>query len=504
MITSRLGECSKCAEWRERFERLEKRFAELEKHAELMEGRVQRLTSELVRAQSRVRELQEVVAGRSKDSSNSSKPPSSDIVKPPPQKPVTGSRTRRRGGQVGHGPQQRAAFQPDEIDVVQLHRHESCPRCGGPVEELPAVADVLQQIELVAKPTVTTEHRSCTCRCHRCRQEFAQPIPPQIAASGTFGPRLTTFVAYLKGACHASYSTIQQLLQEACGVDIAKGTLVNLCQKVSRSLESSYDALLQQIPQQSSLHIDETGHRENGKLLWTWVFRAPRFTLFHIDPTRGAKVLDTILGTKFCGTLLSDYYSAYRHYLATHPCADAQFCLAHLIRDVKFLDELPDQADRQFGLALLQELKALFQLWHTRPLGTDAAVNGQFRDALIAQGEQVKRVAIEQAPDTQAARKLARRFRKHAAQYLRFTHVLELEPTNNAAEQAIRHVVIDRRVTQGTRSQRGRTWCQRIWTTIATCRQHGRDLLTFLQQSLLAYLTDTPPPCLLATQNPTP
>jgi transposase len=106
-------------------------------------------------------------------------------------------------------------------------------------------------------------------------------------------------------------------------------------------------------------------------------------------------------------------------------------------------------------------------------------------------------VATEHAPDTRAASKLARRFKKHARQYLRFTCVPDLEPTNNAAEQAIRHVVIDRHITQGTRSPRGRTWCERIWTTIATCRQHGRDLLSFLEQSFRALLTDTPPPALL-------
>ena len=498
MATRRLGECPKCAEWRERFEALEKRFAEMEKHAELMEDRVGRMQGDLTKAKARVQQLQEVVAGRSKDSTNSSKPPSSDIVKPPPPKPATGQR-RSRGGQVGHAPQQRAAFRPDEINVIQEHKHESCPQCGGPVEQLAAVADVVQQIELVAKPTLVTEHRSCTCHCRHCRQDFTQPLPSVIAQSGTFGPRLTAFVAYLKGACHASYGTIGQLLRETCGVAIANGTLVQLCQRVSRSLQPSYDALLQQIPRQSSIHIDETSHRENGQLLWTWVFRAPQFTLFHIDLTRGAKVLDQILGTEFCGTLLSDYYSAYRHYLRTHPRADAQFCLAHLIRDVKFLDTLPDQVDRQFGLELLAELQALFQLWHARPLGTAAEAAGDrpFRAALIAQGEQVKRVAIERAPDTPAARKLARRFRKHADHYLRFTHVGELEPTNNAAEQAIRYVVIDRRVTQGTRSQRGREWCQRIWTTIATCRQHGRDLLTFLEQSYRALLTDTPPPTFL-------
>lgn len=499
MVTRRLGECPKCAEWRERFESSQKEVAELERRLALMEDKVGRLYVDLGKSNARVQQLQEIVAGRSKDSTNSSKPPSSDIVKPPPPKSAGGPRERKRGGQVGHAPQQRAAFEPGEIDAVQRHRHEKCPQCGGPVEQLSTPAEVIQQVELVPKPTLVTEHQSCTCRCGKCQQEFTQPIPPEVAEAGTFGLRLTAFVAYLKGACHASYSTIQQLLRETCGLRIARSTLTKLCQKVSRGLQTSYEALLKQIPRQSSLHIDETGHRENGKLLWTWVFRAPRFTLFHIDPTRGAKVLDQIVGTEFCGTLLSDYYSAYRHYLTLHPQADAQFCLAHLIRDVKFLDTLPGEADRQFGLKLLAELKALFQLWHARPSGADAAANQTFRAALIAQGEEVKRVAIEQAPDTNAARKLARRFRKHAAQYLRFTQVPELEPTNNAAEQAIRYVVIDRRVTQGTRSERGRTWCQRIWTTIATCRQHGRDLLSFLQQSLLAMLTDKPPPTLLPT-----
>ena len=499
MATRKLGECPKCAEWRERFEMLEKRYVELEKHAAVMEDRVGRLYTDLTAAKSQVRHLQEVVAGRAKDSTNSSMPPSSDIVKPSPPKPVTGSRKRRCGGQAGHAPQQRAAFAPEEIDAVVRHVYASCPQCGGPVEQFATPAAVVQQIELVAKPTLVTEHFSCTCHCGQCRRNFTSPIPSQIVQSGTFGPRLTAFVAYLKGACHASYGTIRQLLRETYRVNIAAGTLVKLCQKVSRSLHASYDALVQQIPQQSALHIDETGHRESGQRFWTWVFRAPQFTLFHIDPTRSAQVLDRLLGPKFSGTLLSDYYSAYRHYLATQPQANGQFCLAHLVRDVKFLDTLPDEADRQFGRELLAELTALFQLWHARPSVTDAAANQTFRAALIAQGEQLKCVAIERSPDTKASRKLARRFRKHAAQYLRFTYVPQLEPTNNAAEQAIRHVVIDRRVTQGTRSEQGRIWCERIWTTIATCRQHGRDLFTFLQQSLLAHLTDTPPPMLLGS-----
>lgn len=477
-MAERVSKCRKCAELLHRLEAMERRLCSV--------------LGKLAKAEARVRQLQEQLAGRSKDSTNSSKPPSSDIVKPP-KKPCG---HRRRGAQVGHAPQQRPPFTPAEIDVVQRHAHASCPQCGGPVEMLPTPAQVVQQVELVAKPTLVTEHHSCTCRCLACRQEFTQPIPREIAAAGTFGPRLTAWVAYLKGACHASFGTIQQLLRETCGLRVATGTLAKLCQKVSRSLQPSYDDLRRQIPAQAALHIDETSHRENGQGQWTWVFRARPFTLFHIDPTRSADVLEQVLGSEFSGTLLSDYYAAYRAYLAAHPRADAQFCLAHLVRDVKFLETLPDEADRRFAAELLAELKALFRLWHAPGDYPDEAA---FRTALIAQGQQLQRVAIEQAPDTKASQALARRFQKHGEQYLRFTYVPGLEPTNNAAERAIRQVVIDRHVTQGTRSQRGRNWCQRIWTTIATCRQHGRDLLSFLEQSFLALLTDTPPPSLLPT-----
>jgi transposase len=472
-----MGKCRQCAKLLVEVERWERRYLQV--------------LSQVGQLERQVRQLREALAGRSKDSTTSSKPPSSDIVKPAKN---LASSPRRRGAPVGHAPQQRPPFQADQIDVVEQHAYQACPRCSGPVELLPAPAEVVQQVELVQKPTLVTEHQSRTCRCAACQQDFTRPLPPQVAAAGLFGPRLTAWAAYLKGACHASYGTIQNLLRETCGVRIAKGTLVKLCQKVSRSLAPSYDDLLRQIPQQSSLHIDETSHRENGQWQWTWVFRASQFTLFQIAENRSADILDRVLGNEFSGTLLSDYYAVYRSYLVSHPRADAQFCLAHLVRDVKFLETLPAAEDRQFAAELLAELKDLFRLWHAAGEFPDQAT---FRAALIAQGRQLERVASGQAPDTQASWALAQRFKKHARHYLRFTHTPGLEPTNNAAEQAIRYVVIDRRVTQGTRSERGRNWCQRIWTTIATCRQQGHDLLSFLERSYLAVLTDTPPPLLI-------
>jgi len=467
--------------------------AEMLQRMEVLENKLSLAFEKLYKSETRVRQLQEALAGSAKDSTNSSKPPSSDIVKPP-KKNANGA--RRRGGQVGHAPQQRAAFRPEEIGEVQRHAYESCPQCGGPVDQLSTPAEVIQQAELIERPLLITEHQSYTCHCHACRQNFTHAIPPAITAAGTFGPRLMTHVAYLKGACHASFRTIQQLLQETCGLQISTGMLAKICQRMARSLQPAYDDLRRQIPAQTKVHIDETSHRENGDWYWAWVFRAPSFTLFYIDRTRGTVVLDYLLGNQFRGTLQADFYGAYRRYLATHPQAEAQFCHAHLVRDVKFLATLPDEADREFAAKLLAELKELFRLWHARAEATDEKT---FRQELIAQGKKLEAVALEQAPPTKASRTLARRFRKYGDQYLRFTRVAGLEPTNNAAEQAIRQIVIDRHVTQGTRSQRGRTWCERIWSVIATCRQHGQDLLSFLEKSLLANLTDTPPPTLLPT-----
>jgi transposase len=73
-----------------------------------------------------------------------------------------------------------------------------------------------------------------------------------------------------------------------------------------------------------------------------------------------------------------------------------------------------------------------------------------------------------------------------------------VEPTNNLAEQAIRFVVIDRHVTQGTHGEAGRRWCERIWTVIATCTQQGRSVFEYLYAAVTAAFERTAAPSLLA------
>ena len=253
----------------------------------------------------------------------------------------------------------------------------------------------------------------------------------------------------------------------------------------------SHQALQKMLPGQDILNVDESGHRENGHRLWTWGFRAASFTCFRIEPSRGSQVLRAMLGDHFAGTVGCDYFSAYHKYRKDSGVS-LQFCLAHLIRDVKFLATLPEAAIVAYGRRLLEALRQLFHTLHQRemmelPIFRKALEKA--RDDLVAAGMN--------APEHKPAQNMAERFRRHGESYFRFITTPDVEPTNNLAEQAIRFVVLDRHVTQGTRSERGRQWCERIWSAIATCAQQQRSVFEFLYQAVDNYFAGKPTPSLL-------
>jgi transposase len=439
----------------------------------------------------RIAALEAELARAKKNSSNSSKPPSSDLVKPP-KPPRKDGQKRQRGGQPGHEQHLRADFPPEAIDQVVSYTLDRCPDCGGKLRTGKYLADVLQQVEIAAAPTTVVEHSANTYWCPHCQKLHCASLPPEVKKAGLFGPRLTALVAYLKGACHASFSTIRKFLRDVVRVNVSRGYLAKLIAKVSQSLAGAYRELCDRLPSEEWLNVDETGHRENRQRYWTWCFRAQLYTLFRIEKSRGSEVLVEALGTEFNGVLGCDYFSAYRKYMRKFGVR-VQFCLAHLIRDVKFLLTLPGREDQAYGQRLREALRELFAVIHRRETMTAAG----FQQALEAARQRVLRAGMIDVPDTKHARNLAKRFRKHGAAYFRFVTTPGIEPTNNLAEQAIRFVVIDRRITQGTRSEKGRRWCERIWTVMATCAQQGRVAFQFLLDSVQARFSGTSPPSLL-------
>jgi transposase len=461
----------------------QRRIAELEAQVRQRDERIASLERQ-------VAQLAAQVATLSKNSSNSSKPPSSDIVQPR----ASDRRASRRkpGGQPGHPKHERPPFPPEQVDRVRTHTLACCPDCGGRLTRLSDQTRVVQQVEIVAAPLRIEEHRCEAYRCRRCGRTADAPLPPAVEAGGLLGPRLTAIVAYLKGACHASFSTIRRFLRDVLGLPLSRGYLAKIIRRASAALQGAYAALRQRLPSQSRLNVDETGHRENGRRPWTWCFRAPDFTLFAIADSRGSDVLWEMLGGEFRGVIGCDYFSAYRKYMKD---ADArvQFCLAHLIRELKFMMTLPDRATAIYAESLLMALRDLFRVIHRRESMSAAG----FTRALRRRRDVIVRMAMRRVPHTSEARNLAERFRTHGSAYFEFITTPDLPPTNNLAEQAIRFVVIDRRITQGTRSEAGRRWCERIWTVLATCAQQGRSAFAFLDAAIQARFHHRPAPLLL-------
>ena len=453
-----------------------RRIAELEKQV-----------AELVKANA---ELTDKVAKLSKNSSNSSKPPSSDIVKPPKKKKSNGS--RNIGGQPGHTKHERTPFARDEIDDFQTHTLDACPDCGGKLQEVENAARVVQQVEVVKKPIHIEQHTGLCYWCEHCQKFHYAPMPAHIEKGQLIGPRLTATIAYMKGACHCSFSTIRKFLRDVVGVTISRGQLSKLIQKASAAFEQAYNELLEYLPNEAKLNVDETGHKENKKRFWTWCFRADAYTLFKIADSRGSKVLIDVLGEDFAGVIGCDYFSAYRKYMKDFDIL-IQFCIAHLIRELKYLAGLSDKATANYGQKLLDAMRDMFSIFHK----AEELTANDFAEAMEESRKAFLSIALNDVPESRQAQNLANRFRTHGEAYFRFITTPGIEPTNNLAEQAIRFVVIDRYITQGTRSENGRAWCERIWTVLATCASQGRNAFDFICQSIQAHFSDQPFPSLL-------
>jgi transposase len=459
------------------------------------------LSNTIESLQEQIKALEAKVAKLSKNSSNSSKPPSSDDITKPKSNRKKKKGKRKIGGQPGHDRHERSLFSAEEIDKFHPYILAACPDCHTAVSIMDGEPRIIQQVELIEAPLIREEHRSYPVWCSKCNKIHYMPFPPEVYKEGLFKERLTSLVAYMKNVCHASFSTIRKYIRDVLGEKVSRGYLRKVIEKVSLSLEAPYNELLDRLPLETIVNVDETGHKENGDKFWTWVFKADLYVLFKIDKSRGSKVLIDVLGKEFNGVLGCDYFSAYRKYMKDFNVS-IQFCIAHLIRDIRFLTTLTDAETKAYGQRLLDEVKNMFKVIHDR----DSMTPRTFTIALEHAKQKIIAAALNDVPsrvnkkgkeEKREAQNMANRFRLHGKAYFEFITTPGIDPTNNVAEQAIRFVVIDRHVTQGTRSLKGRQSNERLWTVIATCSLQGRSAFNFILESVKAYFHDQPAPSLL-------
>jgi len=456
------------------------------------------LQKHIRRQDARIAELELQLARALKNSSNSSKSPSSDIVKPPKKK-TDRRKKAKRGGQKGHERKLRDLLPPERVDEQITYEMDDAD-----VRELNLTPtddfEIVQHIELLDLPIHVTEHR--LRKYLDSDGNTVLPYVPELANRPIFGPRMLSMIGWLKSRAHSSYSTIALWMDDVLQVPVSRGYLAKLCNGViSASLADMHDQLKTAIPQQSSLGSDESSLKNNGKKHWIWCITAPLFTLFHIAASRGRKVLEELIGDDYDGHVHFDYFSANCSF-AWNFDIKAQYCWAHLIRDIRFLEKHPDKRTKAWAEQLLDRSRRMFTAWHRRDEMTDDG----FHRSMLTHRDRFLEI-VGKPPDSKEGANLAARFRRvelddgshydMSTDYFRFMFATGVEPTNNHSEQQIRHCVIDRRITQGTRSAAGQRYHERMWTAIATCTKQDRSFFQFLHASIDAKLTGKTAPTLL-------
>jgi transposase len=439
------------------------------------------------RLQARVQELE---ARLGQNSTNSSRPPSSDPPETParPPAPPTG---RQRGGQPGHPPHQRAVVPPEQVDQIVVHWPTHCRRCQAPLPPVAAGEPVQHQVtELPRVRAMVTEHQLQHVRCGGCGTTTCAVLPAEVPA-GAFGPRLQATVAVLSGRYRLSRREVVGVCTDVLGAPVAVGSVDGLCQATAQALAAPVAALEAAVQQAAAAHADETSWREAGQRCWLWVVVTAVATVFTLAPSRGRGVIQGLLGERFAGYLISDRWSAYTWLDPTR----RQVCWAHLKRDFQKLVDYGGPG-RSIGRDALRLLAGLFGAW--ADLRADPTQRPRFVRRARQYQWRLRRVleAGQQCGCEKTANFCTALLKLWPALWT-FVTVPGVEPTNNAAEQALRPAVLWRKGSFGTQSAGGNAFVTRLLSVAATCKQQDRSLLAYLTAVCTAAQAGRPIPSLL-------
>jgi transposase len=436
----------------------------------------------IARLEARVAQLE---AQLGKDATNSSQPPSATHphAKPVPARPKS---RRSAGGQPGHPRHERALLPADQCQAVVPCVPAACRRCGRgltgadpsplrhQVWELPAIAPAITEYQ---------RHRLvCRCGCSTCGD-----LPAGVP-TGQAGPRLIAFGGLLMACFRQSKRRAAMFLDLVLGQPASSGWMVALQDRAAAAVEPAYDELTRLLPAEPVLWVDESPTREGRHRAWVWTFVARRFTVFACRTSRAADVPKQLLGAAYPGVVHCDRARMYWAF------GRLQWCWAHLKRDFQGLIDGPCRTARRLGHDLMRPTRAMFALWRKVRDGT--LTRGQFREQSGPLRSEVEAVLLR-GYFNRRVRGFCKELWEHRDRLWVFAEVEGVEPTNNAAERSLRHAVIWRKLSFGTKSASGSRFVERLLTVIETCRQQGRNVFAWLEDAVRAFLAGRPTPSLL-------
>jgi transposase len=450
---------------------------------------IRALESRVAALEATVRQLWEQVQQTSR---TSSRPPSSDPPQALGQRPRREPTGRRPGGQPGHAGQARVLVPVAEVDVVVPVKPERCPYCQHPLEGEELQPQRHQVMELPPSPPVVTEYQLHRLVCPVCGVATRADLPAGVPTGG-FGPRVQAATALCTGADHLSKRMPQNGLKDLFGVQLSVGTVANLEQATGQVLAEPVAEARAYVQGQPTAYLDETGWREGTQRAWLWTAVTTWVTVFVVRRSRRGKVAHELLGEGFWGGVVTDRWSAYTWY----PSWRRQLCWAHLLRDIEAMIARGGRS-QEIGEALRAQTRQMFQ-WSHRvrdgPLAhpTFAKYMWPVRREIERLLEAGQRCGV---PKTEGTCREILKLRQALWTFVRHAGV---EPTNNAAERAIRPGALWRKGSFGPQSAEGSRFVDVMMTVVATLKQQHRDVLDYVTMACEAALCGQPAPSLLPT-----
>ncbi len=420
--------------------------------------RIAQLEAEKASLRSRIAELEQQLMQLSDSLPSSDAPPTPEFMKPKRQK----RRRKKPGRKPGHpGSYRQRPTQADKIIEVPL---EGCPQCHGALENVHTREQYVE--EVIPAHSVVICYRTYKGYCPHCQRKVESRHPDQIPHR-MIGSRALLITAQLKHELGVPYRKTASVLKRLCGLSITPGALVQQMSALAGWLKPEYKAIQSALRQSSSVNVDETGWRLDGKSCWLWAFTNDSFSIYEVNASRGHQVVLQQLGEDYAGTIISDFYTAYNPLPYRQ-----QKCLVHLLRELSKCAPGNTEEYAAFhkkltrllrdALRLKQRISELPQDVFDRRLGYIHK-----RLAKLAQ-------ATYETPDCQ---RLAKRLSKHAHQLFTFLEQMDVESDNNRAERAIRPAVVTRKISGGNRSPKGTQAFGIITSLIQTCKLQKRDFV---------------------------
>lgn len=471
-----------------RIEQLEQQYAELKAENELLKEQLKQ------------------------NSQNSSKPPSQDGKKGFKAREKKAGK-KKRGGQPGHEGHERALYSPEECQSIEEHYPEHCIECGERLEGEDPEPYRVQVVEIPKVRPEVVEHRFHCLKCHECGQ-WTRGWNDRVINGSGYGERVAAHVAVLSGQYRQSHRMVQSLLDELFGIRISVGSINQLRQESCQAMASVVEVAHHYVRACEVVHVDETsfvqhngdGHNPSERKGWLWVIATPLVSYFEVFLGRSQAVCQQLLGKNFNGIVSSDRCGAYNKL----DLEKRQICWAHLKRDFTRIAERSDPST-ELGRSLLAQQKLLFEQWHRVRDGTMsraefiqvvAPIREQVQ-SLLQQGADTDIAGMEKTPWAKTIRTCRQLLKVEPALWT-FVTTEGVEPTNNAAERALRPAVLWRKTSFGSHSHEGSLFVSRILTVVTTLRSQNRPVLEFLVEVCRAARQGQTPPSLLPISAATP